>query len=281
MQQATYAFGYYGGKLSHLSRLLPLLPECHTYVEPFGGSAAVLLNRAPSPVEAYNDLDGGVATFFRVLRDRQRELVRALELTPYGRAEFAGACEGYSGDELEDARRFFVRVAQSRYNLPDPSPGQWSFCVSDSRGDMSSAVSAWLSNIDGLMAVAERLRRVQIENLPALELIARYDTEGTLFYLDPPYLPTTRKDKIAYAHEMTVVDHRDLCDELHRCSARIALSGYEDEIYTTWFSDWYCTKLPARTSAASNTAGTRTARTEVLWTNYDPADVTGQRRLFA
>ena len=45
------AFGWYGGKFSHLAWLLPLLPEVHHYCEPFGGSAAVLLNRTPSPVE--------------------------------------------------------------------------------------------------------------------------------------------------------------------------------------------------------------------------------------
>lgn len=62
------AFGWYGGKFSHLDWLLPLLPKCHHYCEPFAGSAAVLLNREPSPVETYNDLDGEVVNFFRALR---------------------------------------------------------------------------------------------------------------------------------------------------------------------------------------------------------------------
>jgi len=53
------AFGWYGGKFSHLDWLLPLLPECHHYCEPFAGSAAVLLNRDPSPVEAYNFVAAG------------------------------------------------------------------------------------------------------------------------------------------------------------------------------------------------------------------------------
>ena len=69
------AFGWYGGKYSHLDWLLPLLPPCHHYCEPFAGSAAVLLNRDPSPVETYNDLDGEVANFFRVLRDSKEGLV--------------------------------------------------------------------------------------------------------------------------------------------------------------------------------------------------------------
>jgi DNA adenine methylase len=67
-------------KFSHLDWLLPLLPACHHYCERFGGSAAVLLNRAPSPVETYNDIDGEVSNFFRALRENGSELVRAIRL---------------------------------------------------------------------------------------------------------------------------------------------------------------------------------------------------------
>ena len=76
------AFGWYGGKFSHLDWLLPLLPECHHYCEPYGGSAAVLLNRRLLPVETYNDLDGEVVNFFRVLRNQKDELIEAIGLTP-------------------------------------------------------------------------------------------------------------------------------------------------------------------------------------------------------
>ena len=79
------AFGWYGGKFSHLPWLLPLLPAARQYCEPFGGSAAVLLNREPAAVETYNDLDGEVANFFRMLRERKAELVEAIGLTPFSR----------------------------------------------------------------------------------------------------------------------------------------------------------------------------------------------------
>src|SRR3989304_10544081 len=77
------AFGWYGGKYSHLDWLLPLLPESHHYCEPFGGSAAVLLNRDPSPVETYNDIDGEVVNFFRVLREQKDELLYSIGMTPF------------------------------------------------------------------------------------------------------------------------------------------------------------------------------------------------------
>src|SRR5579871_1430094 len=67
-------FGWYGGKFNHLDWLLPLLPAAHHYCEPFSGSAAVLLNRIPAPVETYNDIDGEVVNFFRVLWEQPGEL---------------------------------------------------------------------------------------------------------------------------------------------------------------------------------------------------------------
>jgi hypothetical protein len=80
-------FGWYGGKFSHLDWLLPLLPPCHHYCEPFAGSGAVLLNRDPSPVETFNDLDGEVVNFFRVLREDKERLVESIGLTPFAREE--------------------------------------------------------------------------------------------------------------------------------------------------------------------------------------------------
>ena len=101
-------FGWYGGKFSHLEWLLPLLPESHHYCEPFAGSAAVLLNRKPSPVETYNDVDGEVVNFFRVLRDKRRALIEAIGLTPFSREEFYNSLpvNGANVSEIERARRF-------------------------------------------------------------------------------------------------------------------------------------------------------------------------------
>src|SRR6267142_6958794 len=102
-------FGWYGGKFNHLEWLLPLLPECRHYCEPFAGSGAVLLNRRPSPIETYNDLDGEVANFFRVLREQPDELARQIGLTPFSREEFAIACKlDPEAAPLERARRFYV-----------------------------------------------------------------------------------------------------------------------------------------------------------------------------
>ena len=92
-QRKHIAFGWYGGKYSHLDWLLPLLPEAHHYCEPFGGSAAVLLNRTPAPVETYNDTDSEVVNFFRVLREQKDDLIYAIGMTPFSREEYALAIQ--------------------------------------------------------------------------------------------------------------------------------------------------------------------------------------------
>jgi DNA adenine methylase len=191
------AFGYYGGKYSHLDFILPLLPTHFThFCEPFGGSAAVLINRPPAPVETYNDLDGEVVNFFECLRDHGDELIRAIGLTPFSRQELVKALTPESGlSELERARRFFVRARQTRTGLAQTSSeGRWAHCVLTSRAEMAGAVSRWLGSVEGLSEIVQRLQRVQIENAPATEVILRYDSPQTLFYCDPPYPHESRGD---------------------------------------------------------------------------------------
>jgi DNA adenine methylase len=261
------SFGWYGGKFSHLTWLLPLLPQCHHYCEPFGGSAAVLINREPSPVETYNDLDGEVVNFFRVLRDQGDKLVRAIGLTPFAREEFAHAIEGFDrkpGSDLERARQFFVRARQVRTGLAQTaSIGRWANCKDTSRAGMSGAVSRWLGSVEGLSAIATRLLRVQIENRPALDVIHLYDSAGTLFYCDPPYPHESRSDKNAYGYEMEDKEHEELAAVLHRMKGKVAVSGYRCEFMDRFYADWRCIEAPAKLCHSS-----KQPRKEALWVNY-------------
>jgi DNA adenine methylase len=260
------AFGWYGGKYSHLEWLLPLLPECHHYCEPFGGSAAVLLNRAPSPLESYNDLDGEVVNFFRMLRDHKDELIEAIGLTPFSREEFFLACERPSQpiSDLERARRFFVRARQVRTGLAQTaSLGRWANCKTTSRAGMSGVVSRWLGSVEGLPEIADRLLRIQIENRPALEVIDLYDSPGTLFYCDPPYVHETRGDAKAYGYEMSSLDHRKFATRLAKIKGRAAVSGYRCPLYDELFKSWRSIEAPAK-----HCHSIKKLRQEVLWTNY-------------
>lgn len=263
------AFGWYGGKFSHLEWLLPLLPTCHHYCEPFGGSAAVLMNRSPSPVETYNDLDGEVVNFFRVLRDQKERLVEAIGLTPFSREEFAMACTIDSSlPPLERARRFYVRARQVRTGLAQTaSVGRWANCKNTSRSGMSGVISRWLGAIDMLPEIAERLLRVQIENRPAIEAIELYDSLDTLFYCDPPYIHGTRGDSKAYGYEMSDDEHVNLAGTLNRAKGKVAVSNYDCELMNKLYPPPKWRKNVALFRTIHSTKG---KRREVLWTNYDP-----------
>ena len=265
------AFGWYGGKYSHLDWLLPLLPDCRHYCEPFGGSAAALINRKPAPVETYNDLDGELVNFFRVLREQKDQLIESIGLTPFSREEFEVAIYSNCGElsELERARRFFVKARQVRTGLAQrASTGRWAHCLLSSRAGMAGAVSRWLGSVEGLSEVAQRLLRVQIEHRSAIEVIQRYDSEETLFYCDPPYVHASRGDANAYGFEMSDQDHIELARALRCVAGKVALSGYECELMDQLYFDWYVTKAPVK-----NINSTKQPRQETLWTNYDPRRV--------
>ena len=260
------AFGWYGGKFSHLEWLLPLLPQCHHYCEPFFGSAAVLLNRKSSPVETYNDIDGEVVNFFRVLRDDYDNLIREIALTPFSREEFYQAVT--TTDEpitdIERARRFFIRARQTRTGLAQTATlGRWANCKNTSRAGMSGVVSRWLGSVEGLPEIAERLLRVQIENRPALDIIRIYDSPGTLFYCDPPYLHITRGDSNAYGFEMVEEEHRTLANALRAISGKAAVSGYRCDLMDELYKDWR--RYDAEPKQCHSI---KTMRQESLWMNY-------------
>lgn len=265
-ERRKIAFGWYGGKYSHLDWLLPLLPECHHYCEPFGGSAAVLLNRRPSPVETYNDLDGEVTNFFRVLRSKKNDLLEAIALTPFSREEFYLACTAPKRkiSNLERARRFFIRARQVRTGLAQTaSLGRWANCKRTSRAGMSGVVSRWLGSVERLPETAERLLRVQFENRPALEIIDLYDSPDTLFYCDPPYPHDSRGDAKAYGYEMSDSEHRALARRLSRIEGRAAVSGYRCELSDALYKHWRALIAPVK-----HCHSVKKARQEVLWVNY-------------
>jgi len=143
----------------------------------------VLINRESALVETYNNIDGDVVNFFRVLRDRHEELIRAITLTPFSREEYYRAIYGVTKgiSDVERARRFYIKARQTRTGLAQTaSLGRWANCKDTSRAGMSGVVSRWLGGVDALDEIAQRLIRVQIENRPAVDIIRLYDSPKTL-----------------------------------------------------------------------------------------------------
>jgi len=265
------AFGWYGGKFSHLNWLLPQLPDCFHYCEPFAGSGAVLLNRKPSSIETYNDIDGEVVNFFRVLREEKEALIEKIALTPFSREEFGLACElNPHITNLERARRFYVRARQVRTGLAQTaSIGRWANCKNTSRAGMSGVISRWLGGIEQLDFIANRLLRVQIENRPAIDVIQLYDSKETLFYCDPPYIHSTRGDTKSYRFEMDNCDHEALANILNNVKGLVALSNYDCEFMDRLYPSKKWNKIYAPQKTIHST---KDIRQEVLWVNYDIND---------
>lgn len=249
-------FAYYGGKTTLAPQIAALLPKHEHYVEPFAGSLAVLLAKKPSRAETVNDLDGDLVTFWRVLRDRPDELCMAAESTPHSRAEFDAAWTD-SDSELEQARRVWVRLTQSRgHSLKRTG---WKFSRNVSVGHASQRVAAFA---DRMPQAARRLRGVSIENRDALDVIRDYGTEPTVcIYADPPYVGSTRATN--YGIEMTRDDqHEAFAQACHDAKASVVISGYDSALYDDLFGEWHRVEMKGATTLSGDND-----RVEVLWSN--------------
>ena len=260
---------WHGGKHYLAQRIIARIPPHRVYVEPYGGGASVLLNKKPSEVEVYNDLDGRLVNLFKVLRNQgQGSALRSrLTLTPYAEAEFdearSGSHEGNrtdTPDDVELAREFYVRCRQSLGGRGEA----WSYTLTRCRRGMADVVSGYLSAIDEEMPrIIERLRQVQITNRLALDVIHRWDSVDTAFYCDPPYPSEARSTPAVYACEMTEQDHRDLSLLLRSVKGHVLLSGYDCPLYDELYAGWPCERFELPNNAAGGAAKRRMV--ECLW----------------
>jgi DNA adenine methylase len=261
---------WYGGKSLLARWIIEHFPQHRVYVEPFGGMANVLLKKARSEVEIFNDHDRRVTNRFRVIRHRESlaELKRLAELTPYSREEFSRLCEQPEPQEpIKRAYWFFVRCRQARggIGMSAITANAWATSTRTRRG-MPEPISKYLSAIDGLDKVADRFRQVVIEWQQAIDTIKKYDDTDTLFYCDPPYPAETRSGGKAdtYAIEMTTADHERLLTTLRACKGRIVLSGYPSALYDQVLKGWRRIERPMHVQFSNSGAN----RTEVFWLNF-------------
>ncbi len=262
------SFPRYGGKARQLKRLLPLLPtDAEHYCEPFCGAASALLNRPPADLETLNDLDGELVNFFKVLRERPVELIGQLALTPFARQEFAHAVKRRTrlGD-LERARRFFIAACQSyAATQRTATAGNWNFA----RAGSNNKCAAWPRRLEALTPIAERLRRVQLESRPAVQVIRQYDQAEALFYCDPPYLAATRSSGDGYVHELDEAGHVELAEALGACQARVAISGYPSRLYNALYRAprWRVVRWKTH-KPSSQGSGQAAPSIECVWMNF-------------
>jgi DNA adenine methylase len=246
---------YYGSKFRLANWIISFFPPHRHYVEPFAGGAAVLLVKEPSRLETINDLNFEIVNFFRVLREQPAELIRQIKLTPWARAEFHTCLEKIEiKNPVERARRFYFRIWM---NLQGSMVTQKANFRRHNKG--TKLITRGI-HADNLADASKRLQSVLIENRDAFKLIREMDSPDTLFYLDPPYVFSTRSTSKAYSHEMTDDDHRRFAELLYSIKGFVVLSGYPSPIYEELFEKrgWRRFDKDAWTMR-----GTR--KTECLW----------------
>lgn len=229
----TAALRYPGSKWSIASTIVHCFGRHYHYVEPYFGSGAVFFTKPPSPHELVNDSNSVVSSFFRVLRDRTEDLCWALETTPWSREEY-NTSDIVTGDEVEDARRFVVRVWQAHASDLAKKTGWKTRGLTQRARGMSVR---WQRVPAELTQLAWRLADAEIENRPALDVMRRFAASDCLIYADPPYLPRTRTQKM-YAQEMSQDEHVEMLNVLLGHPGPVVLSGYDNDLYNESLSGW-------------------------------------------
>ncbi len=266
---------YYGGKWMLAPWIISHFPPHRIYVEPYGGAASVLLRKPRSYAEIYNDLESQVVEVFKVLRDpvKAARLQALLKLTPYAREEWEAA-QKPGGNLVERARRTIIRSFMGYGSDSVAREVRTGFRPKSHRSG-SAPCHDWMRWPDTIPAFVERLRGVVIECRDALDCFASHDRPNTLFYVDPPYVQSSRRSvqaKHGYTHEMNDQDHRELAEVLHAVEGLVVLSGYPSALYEELYADWTQLERPALADGARPS-------TEVLWMN--PAAEAGRAPLFA
>lgn len=271
-------YPYYGGKNRPNMRefILSKFPQDYRdlhYVETNFGSGGIFFGKESSALETINDIDGNVVNFIRVLREDRQALIDALSLTPWAKEEFelsklklsAGSDEKLS--PLERARLFYVLVRQGFNSATKGGSQTWKFSVSPGV-DSPKCPRQWKNAVKQLGFAADRLMDAQIDHMDALDLIAKYDSADTIFYIDPPYIHETRSKTSldSYANETCNIWHLRLVELLLNLKGKAVLSGYAHDIYAPLeAAGWK--RFDQDFFASSNRS--RVKRTESLWLNFE------------
>ena len=251
---------YPGAKWRIADWIIDHMPPHESYVEPYFGSGAIFFNKPPCRIETINDMDGEIVNFFRVCREKPLELARAVYFTPWSREEYMRSFGCDLCNDVERARRFAIQCWMT-FGAGNTKQRGWRHSTGGKKDGGPDNPKLWGRLPGVIQEVSERLLAAQIENRPALDVIAQFDGDRILLYVDPPYVRSARATRAdAYNHEMTDADHGELLKALISHKGMVLLSGYNSDLYQDMLRDWL--KVEKSTTAES---GKR--RTECLWIN--------------
>ena len=261
------AFQYIGSKGNLAERIIEIFPPHWAYVEVFGGSAAVLIAKNPSPVEVYNDLNSEIVNFLLQVRDNLPALQQYLLFTPYSRELYERGIrewrqgEGPTDDMRRAARWFFLQCSSVNQRF-----GSGWRC-----SKIGKQAQGYYTLVDRLPEIARRMRSVQIEHGDFRKIISTYDSEETLFYLDPPYDLNTSNQDVWYGTGFSTEDHRDLAEILSQIQGKAIVSYSPSPLIDSLYQGWSRTEITVMRGVRDIRKGSeRKTAVELLLCNYEP-----------
>lgn len=259
---------YPGSKWRLADWIIAHMPPHRVYVEPYFGSGAVFFCKPSAKLETINDVNGHVVNLFRVMRENPEDLAAAVVATPWSREEYELSYERGLDvlDPVEAARRFLVRTWQGHGSAADQYRNGWRAVADVEKGPPRVPYRQWQNLPDRVLAAAVRLKNVQIECRPALDVMRGYWQPRILLYCDPPYvlssISKSRNGRKIYDDVMTDEEHEEMLEVLAGHPGYVMLSGYASQVYDDALAGrgWGQRSITAATQKGDQ-------REEVLWLN--------------
>lgn len=256
-----------GGKHQQATAIVGLLPPHRIYVEPFAGAAAVFFRKGKIETAGYrevlNDLDDGIFSFFRALRDHPTDLAERLAAVPYSRREAREAVIAPDDDVMTRAVKTVVALYQTfgAQGNPRGKPSGWGF----GREGNDDRPGRWRRLPDIVLAAADRLKDAYIDSLDFERCIRLWDTEETVFFADPPYVGC----EDFYAATFTGEDHERLARVLRSIRGRALVTYYDHPLVRKLFRGWRVIERRVVSRAAKRRLGEScSAKIELCLMNY-------------
>lgn len=224
---------WFGGKSKQAEHIISKMPNHKVYIEPFGGAAHVISQKARINHEVYNDIDGIVVNFIMQAIENTELLIQKCIQLPYSRQLYEKwRNEELPRDPFEQAVRFFYlnRSAISKGNAEEVPKTGWRHSTSSSQNPAMGYVNA----CNHIKAFAKRMQGVMIERLDFRTIIEKYDSDEAMFYVDPPYVG---REKF-YAGGFTLEDHYELAEMLNAVKGKVIVSYYPDPIINELYQGW-------------------------------------------
>lgn len=262
---------YYGGKQRLAEFICSKIPAHKIYCEPFFGGGAVFFKKEPSYLEAINDINDNMVTFYRVCQDELlfERLHSKIQSTLFSEAIYLHAKAIWNGYQpASDIERAWAVWVCCNFSYNATPYGGWKWDQGTAGSHMGVVAANKRNNFT--KAVFDRLQRVQISCKDAKDVIRDRDSDNTFFYLDPPYVGCDQK----HYHGFGEAELEALLDILSEIRGKFILSGFSHPVLLDYVerNGWHITKkdMPLScTNLRARLGENKKRKVELLISNFE------------